>query len=120
VSGETEVRCGQCNELIAEPSNLPPEQRKPCPNCGATSRNFGVHISAALVIHTDVVAQAELSSAAEKVEKAAHDAGYELQWLKLPTTWMLRVFDRDGNFLAGSIQESPEDALLAVADAMLP
>jgi phage FluMu protein Com len=38
----TAVKCGKCDELLAEASNTPIAQRAPCPKCGSTSRQFAV------------------------------------------------------------------------------
>jgi hypothetical protein len=38
LSALTATRCGHCGRLLPEPGNLPAELRKPCPNCGSTSR----------------------------------------------------------------------------------
>ncbi|MGZ4347905.1 MAG: hypothetical protein ACXVFB_11980 [Gaiellaceae bacterium] len=50
------------------------------------------------------------------------DAGFDLQWLRMSEggAWMVRVFDREGKFIDGSIQDDPSDALLAVAERLLP
>lgn len=39
------VSCTQCETLLEESSDLPPELRTPCPNCGSTARTFHVFAS---------------------------------------------------------------------------
>ncbi len=34
------VLCGSCKQQLGESSQLPPRERMPCPNCGATTRIF--------------------------------------------------------------------------------
>jgi hypothetical protein len=34
--------------------------------------------------------------------------------------WMVRVFDRQGTWIDGSIQDDPQEALLAVCERLLP
>jgi hypothetical protein len=50
------------------------------------------------------------------------DASYDLQWLRLSEggAWMVRVYDSTGDFVDGSIADDPAEALLAVAERLLP
>lgn len=43
-TSDSSVLCGSCGKQLEESSQLRPEQRPPCPNCGATARNFNVEI----------------------------------------------------------------------------
>ncbi len=38
------VSCGKCKIHLEEATNLPPNKRTPCPNCGSVSRLFHVSI----------------------------------------------------------------------------
>jgi hypothetical protein len=49
-----EVRCGECDRPLAEPSGLPMEQRKACPECGSLLRRNNVGISSTLSFHESV------------------------------------------------------------------
>lgn len=40
-----QVRCGNCNQVLDEPADLPVSERVPCPTCGSTKRTFSAHIS---------------------------------------------------------------------------
>lgn len=35
-----EIRCNECGRVLEERSDIPPEQRQPCPDCGSLSRAF--------------------------------------------------------------------------------
>jgi hypothetical protein len=124
---EPVVRCSKCLTLLAEPPNTPPEKRVPCPKCGgALARTYAITLSARVV--TDVVTQpppAEATASAPTAEVAVAklaDAHYSLQWLRLSGggAWMLRVFDPDGDFRDGAISDDPQEALLGVAERLLP
>jgi hypothetical protein len=69
-----------------------------------------------------VVANAPLSIAAKAVAHKLADALYRLEWLRLSEdgAWMLRVFDHSGACVEISSADDPQDALLAVADRLLP
>ena len=120
------VRCGNCSELLAEPSDLPEAQRRPCPHCGSKRRIFEKNIAAPVAVSVVVAVSAATARAGtgqptvgiEKLE----DAGFDVQWLELSEDgkWMVRVFDRQGTFIDGSIQDDPQDALLAVSERLLP
>jgi hypothetical protein len=123
---EPVVRCAQCLTLLAEPPNTAPEKRVPCPECGALARIYAITLSARVV--TDVVIQpppAEATASAPTAEVAVAklaDAHYSLQWLRLSGggAWMLRVLDPEGDFRDGAISDDPQEALLAVAERLLP
>jgi hypothetical protein len=92
------------------------------------NRNYEIALTASVVSAADVVIEAPSATArAEAPEPKVvienlEDDGFDLQWLRLSEggPWMLRVFDRGGNFIDGSIQDDPVDALLAVAERLLP
>jgi hypothetical protein len=117
-ASEPVVRCAQCLTVLAEPPNTPLAKRKPCAQCGSTGRNYAIHLSATLQVGGNLVQGAE----AREAERSVYDVGYELQWLQLSEggAWMLRVFDKDGNWIDGAVAEDPEEAILAVAERLLP
>lgn len=45
------VRCGRCGQILDEPTNLQPEDRKPCPSCGSVVRAITVAASDTLSYH---------------------------------------------------------------------
>src|SRR5579864_4464501 len=47
MSNSITVSCHECHTPIYDPSTLAPEDRKPCPKCGATARDIHVHVSSA-------------------------------------------------------------------------
>lgn len=132
---ERVVRCASCLSLLAEPPNTPPEHRIPCPNCGSTARNYAITLSASIVPQADLVIQVSpatvrLGAPAPQIEVVKpeivignlDDAGFALRWLKLSEggAWMLRAFDQKGTYVAGTVQDNPQDALLAIAEELLP
>lgn len=123
---EPVVRCGDCLTVLPEPPNTPPERRIPCPKCGSTTRNYAIELRATLFTQADMVQpgmmQPAESSTSQDTVATLEDAGYEVQWLRLSEggAWMVRVFDREGDFIDGAIQDDPTDALLAVAERLLP
>ena len=63
-----------------------------------------------------------LPQQAEAVAQKLTDAAYSLQWLRLSDggAWMVQVFDAAGEPVEISVQDDPQDALLAVAHRLLP
>jgi hypothetical protein len=136
------VACGNCGEVLDEPPNLPQEARQPCPKCGALHRTFSVggSIGSSATVSVDIdgnvvirpptgVLRLEGGEAEIKIEQPARerldeleDAGYSVSWSQLSPggAWMVSVFDRDGNSVDTSIQDDPADALLAIAESLLP
>jgi hypothetical protein len=45
------VECGQCHQLLAEPSDLPVENRQPCPDCRSLSRHMNITLSDTVIVH---------------------------------------------------------------------
>jgi len=50
----TEVCCGECGATLGEPSGLPAEERKPCPNCGSLRRLVKVGINETVGLHESI------------------------------------------------------------------
>ena len=44
------VSCGECGQPIDEDRNLPPEQRRPCPECQSLTRAFDVSARSDVVV----------------------------------------------------------------------
>ncbi len=128
MADEPVVRCADCLTMLAEPPNTPLERRIPCPECGSKARSYAIALTAALMMQPDMaqpgMAQPEIASEARVVsaEASLADAGLSLEWLRLSSggAWMVRVYDRDGEFIDGSIQDDPQDAILAVSERLLP
>lgn len=49
-----EVFCGACGVAVAERSDLPADQRQPCPACGSLERSIHVGINETLSLHESV------------------------------------------------------------------
>ncbi len=92
------------------------------------NRNYDVQLTDTVFSTADVLIEAPAATAradapAPKVVIGnLEDAGFDVQWLRLSDQgkWMVRVFDRQGKFIDGSIQDDPADAILAVAERLLP
>lgn len=112
---ETLVRCRECSTLLAEPANLPVEQRVPCPNCGSLGRKKEISVTGS------IIANASVSGEALRAQKRL-EATYTLEWLRLSEggAWMVRVYDPFRRFTDASIADDAEEALLAVAERLLP
>lgn len=53
-----QVTCAACGQVIAEPPDLPSNQRAPCPSCGSTKRLHQVGISESVGFHSALNVQA--------------------------------------------------------------
>lgn len=56
-NGADQTRCGGCDRPLAEPGDLDPANREPCPDCGATSRKFTRNLSETLDLHDGIRVQ---------------------------------------------------------------
>jgi hypothetical protein len=97
----------------------PLEARRPCPTCGATWRIIevsasGVGASAAIAGGGSVVVS---------TQRRLLTHGYGIRWTE-PTgpkgSWLLEVFDSEGNLVDGGMGDDPVDAILGVAERLLP
>lgn len=128
MSDEPIVRCGECLTDLAEPLNTPLEHRQPCPRCGSTRRNVAITMATTVIAGVDVTLQVPTATASanalspEVVKSTLEELEYRLEWLRLSTggAWMLRVYGPTGEWVDGAIQDTPADALLAVAESVLP
>ena len=55
----SEVRCGDCQEPLAESDRLPVNQRQPCPSCGSLKRLVAVTVADSLTMHDSVRARSK-------------------------------------------------------------
>jgi hypothetical protein len=126
MASEPVVRCASCFRPLPEPPNIPMEDRVPCRNCGGMNRSYEIGLTATLAMQPDMtqpgMAQPEIPAEAVGVAGSLADAGFSLQWLRLSRggAWMQRVFDDREEYIDGSIQDDPQDALLAVSERLLP
>lgn len=96
------VACAQCNAALDERSDLPPDQRPPCPHCGSMARAFSLTASGG--IFNAVGGSAAMSSSYGVVTQA----GLLLQAVVVPGK----------NASEGRIIESIEPAWLKIARLM--
>jgi hypothetical protein len=122
----TTVACGNCGRKLEERSDLPAEQREPCPVCGSTARSFSVTVSAAVGVASALSAVAHVGSvpAADQTPEAAAIRGRHqatLDWYKLEDGhWMLHVLNERGEVVDGGIGDNTEEALLEVYERLIP
>jgi hypothetical protein len=79
---------------------------------------IGIPIETLALVETEV----ELPVDAEAIAGRLSDASFTLQWLRLSAegAWLLSVFDESGTCIDRAPADDPQDALLAVADRLLP
>jgi hypothetical protein len=51
------VKCGQCQQPLDERSDLPIDERQPCPNCGSTTRTFEAKVEGRVTLTGSVDAR---------------------------------------------------------------
>ena len=56
------VKCNNCGTVLVEDPSGAPEKRKPCPNCGSTTRDLFIHVQEQVTV-TDSVATVHVLSA---------------------------------------------------------
>lgn len=61
------VSCGDCGRSLNEGSDLPVEQRQPCPACGSTKRHIAVEITEQLGFNSIVRSELPGEPAVKKV-----------------------------------------------------
>jgi hypothetical protein len=99
-------------------------------------RNFDVTLTA--VVKAQTVGSVSVSDepvggvsvSDERVRAAAdtaeahqlEDAGFDVQWLELTPggAWMVRVFNRQGDFIDGAAGDDLQDVLFEVFERLLP
>jgi phage FluMu protein Com len=123
------IRCGNCKALLREPESVI-EIRQPCPVCGSVNRLSEVELSASVVATSFITAspvllgrtRAVLSNLPEgDLTSQLREVGFLLKWDQLTENgeWMLRVY-RDDDLVDASVAVDKQDALLAVAESLLP
>jgi hypothetical protein len=70
----------------------------------------------------DMTQPRETPAEAVGVEGSLVEIGFSVEWWQLSPggAWMVRVFDDQGKWIDGSIQDDPQDAILAVSERLLP
>jgi hypothetical protein len=121
------VTCGQCGRTLPERSDILPESRPPCPQCGSTTRTFLVHLAGSLTakgsLSTNVTVEpiAPPESAQPKTADMI-EAGYKVVWYCYPDgLYLVQLYDDNtGELLDAGGGDDPVDALLEVAQRLLP
>src|SRR5260221_2660961 len=79
----SDVSCGKCGIVLDEPINIRPENRSPCPQCGGTTRVYG--LSPIPVLTTE-----DLGGANAAFREVALQNTIIVQGLLLPTSSAVR------------------------------
>lgn len=122
----TGVSCGACRHELDEPPATPFEERQPCPKCESTTRHFAIGLvdsiggGDTMAVGVDLDARWNVAAPVRNLESI----GYRVEWFGLTTerrkTWMVQVRDDDGNLLDAGVGDDPQDAILGVAERLLP
>lgn len=123
-STEREVRCGACNAKLDEPRNTLPDDRKPCPSCGSLARMYPVELAATITSRATLSAEltviATPTPAVDKTQQL-EEFGFKVTWYRAPDgLHLIQVHDADGNLLDAGGGHDPVDAILEVAEKLLP
>jgi restriction system protein len=90
MSNTTTVSCQECHKPIDERASLPTEERKPCPKCKSTFRDFNVHVmdgfritdTATVTVSPNILVQAVVTFAGKtsegKIIQAVAPAWFEI------------------------------------------
>jgi hypothetical protein len=125
-ASEATVACGNCGRQLDERTDLPVEERQPCPVCGSTARSFSVTVTAAVGVASVMGAVAHVGNvpAADQTPEAEAIRGRyraTLDWYKLEDGhWMLHVLNERGEVVEGGIGDDTEEALLEVYERLIP
>lgn len=102
----------------------------PCRHCGAMHRTFEVGLSADVVVGAPpAIASAhapaptvEITPSMERILDGLADLRISLRWLQLSPSgaWLVQVVDQAGNLIDMAAADDPQDALLSVAERLLP
>jgi len=86
-------RCSDCGRELEEPTNLPADQRQPCPTCGSSSRIQSVTINETLELHDSLTAKGRHEGQKRPFIEVFSGADFSHRLKK----WMqkLRLIDRD-------------------------
>lgn len=121
---EREVRCARCDARLDEARNTPPEQRAPCPSCGSLGRVYPVYLEGTIIARATVSAElvkVEAPPTAEPKTRELQEFGYTVTWYRYPDGLLfVQVHDEHGELLGGGGGDDAEDAILEVAEKLLP
>jgi ribosomal protein S27E len=116
------VTCAQCGTVIDDSPGTAIEDRRPCPNCGSTTRV--VSMTGTIVAKAVVTAEMEVIPApppAAPPTEQMEEAGFKVTWYSYPDgKYLVQVHDDAGNLIDGGGGDDPEDMILEVAERLLP
>jgi hypothetical protein len=135
------VFCRNCLRELDERSDVPAEERRPCPVCGSTIREFresgtvyvrvtaggaragGIAPTASVPVRDAPRVHVESVPVDETAEAETIRGRYRatLDWHRLEDgLWLLHVLNQNGRLVEGGIGDDPEGALLEVYERLIP
>ncbi len=86
----TIMTCGQCGEVLDEPSDTPVEDRTPCPSCGSKGRHFKKELTSASTMRGGIRGKARSGQTGEPGSKPWLTFMSEPSWSRKYEKWMTR------------------------------
>ncbi|HYZ76351.1 MAG TPA: hypothetical protein VE596_03155 [Gaiellaceae bacterium] len=118
---ERQVKCGECGSVIDEAPGTPPDERRPCPNCGSKTRTFEL-TAAATISATSSITGRVIRTPEPAIDPTVRleEFGFKVTWLRSPDgLYLVEVRDDAGNLLDMGGGDDPEDCILGVAERLL-
>jgi DNA-directed RNA polymerase subunit RPC12/RpoP len=84
------VTCGQCGKVLDEPSNVPAEERTPCPDCGSKDRHVGKRVPDGVEVRDGIRGKARSGEAGKPGGKPWLTTMSEPSWSHARQKWMHR------------------------------
>ena len=97
------VNCGSCGKKLDEDPHGPVETRKACPNCGSTSRQFQVKLSATVTLRSKLGIKARHPGEGKPFHKQV--VGADLH--RKSGEWMHRerIIDRENDWYSETVTD---------------
>lgn len=94
-----DASCGQCGTKIDEEYNVAPQDRKPCPNCGSTTRNYSVSLQATSFVATgmraNLVVRRSLLMQAVIIPSPKVSEGKLIEAVAVPWFEIIKLLEKD-------------------------
>jgi hypothetical protein len=113
------VSCGECRVPLDERSDVPIEERQPCPRCGSTARYFGVHIQSTVRIDSHLDRHSKHRH--QPNTKPHRQEWHGESWSPIYKRYMQRdqVVDRENNRYSKRVVDPTTGEVLREADEPL-
>ena len=113
----TSVHCAQCDTLLEERPNTPPDERSPCPNCGSTARRNKVQLKEQLTPHD----QLRYKGRSNGTRKPFVEGLVGADWSHRLGRWVrkVRIIDRRSNRYRETVTDPQTGEVIHDADEPL-